>query len=62
MVRNLTRVFSGPLQIIDWVWALLDPRRQRAVEKLAHTLVVRDETPEPRFSAATGVPIRDGAR
>lgn len=62
VVRNLTRVFSGPLQIIDWAWALLDSRRQRAVEKLAHTMVIRDENPEPRLSAAAGAPVSDGAR
>ncbi|MGH2808259.1 MAG: RDD family protein [Actinomycetota bacterium] len=54
IIRRLTLVFSGPLQIIDWVFALFDPRRQRAVEKLAHTLVVQDETPE-RQPAAAGV-------
>ncbi|MDQ3659572.1 MAG: RDD family protein [Actinomycetota bacterium] len=62
VVRNLTRVFSGPLQIIDWVWALFDPRRQRAVEKLAHTLVVRDETSEPRVRATAVAPVGDGAQ
>lgn len=61
VVRNLTRVFSGPLQIIDWAWALFDPRRQRAVEKLAHTLVVSDEAPEPRYRAAAGAPVGGGA-
>lgn len=64
VVRRLTLVFSGPLQIIDWAFALFDPRRQRAVEKLAHTLVVLDEAPEPWSGATAGVPapIRDGAR
>jgi uncharacterized RDD family membrane protein YckC len=47
VVRRLTLVFSGPLQLIDWAFALFDPRRQRAVEKLAHTMVIQDETPEP---------------
>jgi len=61
VVRRLTLVFSGPLQIIDWVFALFDARRQRAVEKLAHTLVVRDEI-EPRLTAAAGAPVSDGAR
>jgi uncharacterized RDD family membrane protein YckC len=55
VVRRLTLVFSGPLQIIDWAFALFDARHQRAVEKLAHTLVIQDEsTPEPRTSAAVG--------
>ena len=43
VVRRLTLVFSGPLQLIDWGFALFDERRQRAVEKLAHTMVIRDE-------------------
>jgi uncharacterized RDD family membrane protein YckC len=60
VVRRLTLVFSGPLQIIDWVFALFDARRQRGVEKMAHTLVVRDEM-EPRLPAATGAPAIDGA-
>lgn len=54
VVRRLTLVFSGPLQLIDWVFALFDPRRQRAVEKLAHTMVIQDDTPEPRSKAAAG--------
>ena len=48
VVRRLTLVFSGPLQLIDWAFALFDPRRQRAVEKLARTMVIQDETPEPQ--------------
>lgn len=62
VVRRLTLVFSGPLQIIDWAFALFDPRRQRAVEKLAHTLVIKDEAPEPRTALAAGVPATDDAR
>lgn len=54
VVRRLTFVFSGPLQLIDWAFALFNKRRQRAVEKLAHTLVVRDEDPEPWPQAAAG--------
>lgn len=54
VVRRLTLVFSGPLQLIDWAFALFDDRRQRAVEKLAHTMVVQDETPEPRPTVAAG--------
>ena len=61
VVRNLTRVFSGPLQIIDWAWALFDDRRQRAVEKLAHTLVIRDETIEAPVRATRGAPVGNGA-
>jgi uncharacterized RDD family membrane protein YckC len=55
VVRRLTLVFSGPLQLIDWAFALFDDRRQRAVEKLAHTMVIQDETPEPRPTVAAGV-------
>lgn len=61
VVRNLTRAFSGPLQIIDWAWALFDPRRQRAVDKLARTLVVRDETSESPVPAP-GAPLTHAIR
>lgn len=54
VVRRLTLVFSGPLQIIDWGFALFDPRRQRAVEKLARTMVTQDESAEPRPHVAAG--------
>ena len=54
VVRRLTLVFSGPLQIIDWAFALFDPRHQRAVEKLARTLVIQDETPDLQPTAAVG--------
>lgn len=55
VVRRLTLVFSGPLQVIDWAFALFDARRQRAVEKLARTLVIQDETdPSPQHSLAVG--------
>lgn len=55
VVRRLTLVFSGPLQLIDWAFALFDSRRQRAVEKLAHTMVVQDEVPGPQPSVAARV-------
>ncbi|MGI8709193.1 MAG: RDD family protein [Actinomycetota bacterium] len=55
VVRRLTLVFSGPLQLIDWAFALFDPRRQRAVEKLAHTLVIHDEVPDLRSAIGAGV-------
>jgi uncharacterized RDD family membrane protein YckC len=54
IVRRLTLVFSGPLQLIDWAFALFDDRRQRAVEKLAHTMVIQDDVPEPRPTVAAG--------
>ena len=40
LVRRLTLVFSGPLQIIDWAYALFNDKRQRALDKLAGTMVV----------------------
>ena len=55
VVRRLTLVFSGPLQLIDWAFALFNPRRQRAVEKLARTLVIKDEVPEPQSRVAARV-------
>lgn len=53
VIRRLTLVFSGPLQLIDWAFALFDPRRQRAVEKLAHTMVIQDENSSEPFLEAT---------
>ena len=55
IVRRLTLVFSGPLQLIDWAFALFNPRRQRAVEKLAQTMVIQDEGPEPRSAVGAKV-------
>jgi uncharacterized RDD family membrane protein YckC len=54
IVRRLTLVFSGPLQIIDWAFALFNPQRQRAVEKLARTIVVQDESPQQQHAVAVG--------
>jgi uncharacterized RDD family membrane protein YckC len=51
VVRRLTLVFSGPLQVIDWVFALFNDERQRAVERLARTMVVPVE-PEPAPATA----------
>jgi uncharacterized RDD family membrane protein YckC len=50
VVRRLTLVFSGPLQLIDWAFALFNSRHQRAVEKLAHTMVIQDEPVERRVA------------
>lgn len=62
VVRRLTLVFSGPLQLIDWAFALFDPRRQRAVEKLAHTMVIQDEEPEHHTAAGLQrVGLKNGA-
>jgi uncharacterized RDD family membrane protein YckC len=43
VVRRLTLVFSGPLQIIDWGYALFNEKRQRALDRLAGTMVVPAE-------------------
>ena len=42
VVRRLTLVFSGPLQLFDWALVFFNPKRQRAFEILAKTMVVRD--------------------
>jgi uncharacterized RDD family membrane protein YckC len=47
-VRRLTLIFSGPLQIFDWAFALFNDRRQRAFDIVAKTVVVRDTTPRAR--------------
>lgn len=44
LVRRLTLIFSGPLQIFDWAFALFNDRRQRAFDIVAKTVVVRDTT------------------
>ena len=61
VVRSLTRVFSGPLQILDWAWALFDDRRQRALDKLARTLVVRDEVVARPAAVGSGAPVGSAA-
>ncbi|HET7483243.1 MAG TPA: RDD family protein [Actinomycetota bacterium] len=43
LVRRLTLVFSGPLQIIDWVFMFFNPKHQRAFDIIARTVVVQDE-------------------
>lgn len=55
VVRRLTLVFSGPLQLIDWGFALFNPQHQRAVEKLAHTLVIEDEDSKGLPTVVAGV-------
>lgn len=55
VVRRLTLVFSGPLQIIDWAFALFDERHQRGLDKLARTIVVTDDpkaAPEAQVAAS----------
>ena len=52
LLRRLTLIFSGPLQIIDWCFVFFNPKHQRAFDILAHTLVVED----PRNGAMAAVP------
>lgn len=48
VVRRLTLIFSGPLQLFDWVFVLFNERRQRAFEIVAKTVVIRDAAPPVR--------------
>lgn len=54
VLRRLTLVFSGPLQVIDWGFMFFTPKRQRAFDILAHTLVV-DEREDVRGQLQTAV-------
>ena len=45
VVRRLTLIFSGPLQLFDWAFALFNDRRQRAFDVVAKTVVVTDDAP-----------------
>ncbi|HVE92253.1 MAG TPA: RDD family protein [Actinomycetota bacterium] len=47
VVRRLPLVFSGGLQIIDWLMAVPGPNHQRGFDRIAKTLVVH-ERPLPR--------------
>jgi uncharacterized RDD family membrane protein YckC len=40
VVRNLTLVFSGPLQLFDWGFVFFNPKHQRAFDIVAKTMVV----------------------
>jgi uncharacterized RDD family membrane protein YckC len=42
VIRRLPFFFLGPLQVIDWFFALFDSHRQRAFDRIARTLVVAD--------------------
>ena len=53
VLRRLTFIFSGPLQLIDWAFMFFTPKHQRAFEMVAHTVVVQDETTTERFEVAT---------
>ena len=52
VLRRLTLIFSGPLQIVDWCFVFFNPKRQRAFDILARTIVVED----PRDGAMEAVP------
>lgn len=54
VLRRLTLVFSGPLQILDWGFALFNDRRQRALDRLARTVVVSAAPPAPVPGVASG--------
>ena len=45
VVRRLTLVFSGPLQLFDWGFVFFNAKRQRAFEILAKTMVVAEDRP-----------------
>ena len=51
VIRRLTLIFSGPLQLIDWAWAFFNSKHQRGLDVLAKTLVVS----EPREDKAAMV-------
>ena len=42
VLRRLTLIFSGPLQLIDWGFVFFNPKHQRGLDVLAKTLVVSD--------------------
>jgi uncharacterized RDD family membrane protein YckC len=42
VVRRLTLIFSGPLQLFDWAFVFFNARRQRAFDSLAKTVVVTE--------------------
>ena len=46
IVRRLTLVFSGPLQLFDWGFVFFNARGQRAFDILAKTLVVVEDNPD----------------
>lgn len=53
VVRRLTMIFSGPLQLIDWAFMFFTKKHQRAFEIIAKTVVVQDEsTATGRFEVA----------
>ena len=48
VLRRLTLVFSGPLQLFDWAFMFFNAKRQRAFDILAKTMVVLEHTPRTR--------------
>ena len=53
VIRRLTMIFSGPLQMIDWAFMFFTKKHQRAFELVAKTVVVQDEVMSPgRFEVA----------
>jgi uncharacterized RDD family membrane protein YckC len=58
VVRRLTLVFSGPLQLIDWGFMFFNEKHQRGLDILAKTLVVNDpsENTAPIGEAANAHP------
>ncbi|HYI44882.1 MAG TPA: RDD family protein [Actinomycetota bacterium] len=53
VLRRVTFIFSGPLQLIDWAFMFFTPKHQRAFEMVAHTVVVQDETTTEHLQVAT---------
>ena len=58
VLRRLTLIFSGPLQLIDWMFVFFNPKHQRGLDVLAKTLVVTDpsEAAAPVGAAANAHP------
>ena len=57
VLRRLTLIFSGPLQLIDWGFVFFNQKHQRGLDILAHTLVIED----PRGRAMETVPASPAA-
>ena len=58
VVRRLTLIFGGPLQLIDWAFMFFNEKHQRGLDILAKTLVVSDpsENTAPIAEAANAHP------
>ncbi|HWL64945.1 MAG TPA: RDD family protein [Actinomycetota bacterium] len=55
VIRRLTMIFSGPLQVIDWAFMFFTKKHQRAFELVAKTVVVQDETTTERLEVAAAL-------